>query len=109
MRIVDPSTDQWSRQEMKLFTMIQPVFYDVVHSNDSLSTFFYISTDNKLNKIQFNGEVCLKLTSYISTYEYIFIYYFRTKRSLKVPKYLFPTQFFLWMMRVLEETTFRFL
>jgi len=56
LRIVDPSTDQWSRQEMKLFTMIQPVFYDIVHSNDSLSIFFYIDTNNKLSRIEFNGQ-----------------------------------------------------
>uniref|UniRef100_A0A7E4V0Z1 NudC domain-containing protein 1 n=1 Tax=Panagrellus redivivus TaxID=6233 RepID=A0A7E4V0Z1_PANRE len=55
IKIVKPTNEQTSRQELKLFTLVQPLVLDLYNSSGDFYSFYYIGTDNCLWNVQYNA------------------------------------------------------
>uniref|UniRef100_A0AC34GNL0 NudC domain-containing protein 1 n=1 Tax=Panagrolaimus sp. ES5 TaxID=591445 RepID=A0AC34GNL0_9BILA len=56
VQVAEPSNAQWSRHELKLFSLVNPLILDLYHSGNSISSFIFLSTDKNVLRICYNYD-----------------------------------------------------
>uniref|UniRef100_A0A914YVP7 NudC domain-containing protein 1 n=1 Tax=Panagrolaimus superbus TaxID=310955 RepID=A0A914YVP7_9BILA len=56
VQVDEPSNAQWSRHELKLFNLINPLVLDLYHSGSSISSFIFLNNDKNVVRLCYNYD-----------------------------------------------------